>query len=346
MALLFIDSFDHYQAAEITKKYTSGGALITAGAGRCGTAALEFNGGGYVQRGMLFGSNTVICGFAWKQDSSLSLGGSSLIALMSNEGTHCAISKQADGSIRFTSPADPVPVSVSSAPGLLHMDTWYYIELKVLLHDSAGTAEVRINNVTVLTYSGQTNGEYPTGISYAPIPLPPEMFHANGESNNHTWIDDLYILDGSGPAPWNTFLGDCRVEYLKPRANGALQEWPTVVGAAHWFAVNDNATPDEDGSYVEANAANLTDTYRYDPTGLPTGQPVYGAQLSLYAEKTETGPRVIAPVMNTVVGPPNYGPSYLSYQYYTVPYATNPATGLAWTVATINAIDAGVKVIS
>jgi hypothetical protein len=347
MALLFLDSFDHYQTADFDKKWTSGAGIITAGEGRCGTAALDVDSARGLDRGMVFTGNTVVCGFAYRQSGAVSMGASGMVSFASFEGTYGSIGRAADGSIGWSRTIAGTTTTESSAPGVLHMDVWYYIEWKCVLDVTSGSSIVRVNNVEQINFTGRTISDWPTGPGYAPISLPPRVFHVQGNTNNRYFLDDLYVLDGSGPAPWNDFLGDCRVEYLKPRAAGAAQEWPTLAGASsHWLAVNDNAIPDEDGSYVEANAANLTDTYLYDLTGLPTGQPVFGAQLSLYAEKTEVGPRVIAPVMNSIVGPPTYGPSYQSYQYYTVPYATNPATGLAWTVATINAIDAGVKVIT
>ena len=43
-------------------------------------------------------------------------------------------------------------------------------------------------------------------------------------------IDDLYICDGTGSAPHNTFLGDCRVDTLLPTADGTAQQWTPSTG--------------------------------------------------------------------------------------------------------------------
>ena len=40
MALLWMDSFDHYASADVLEKYSSGTATIIAAAGRRSTAAL------------------------------------------------------------------------------------------------------------------------------------------------------------------------------------------------------------------------------------------------------------------------------------------------------------------
>jgi hypothetical protein len=350
MALLFLDSFDHYQTEELDKKWTgtNGDLGIEAGKGRCGTAALRMGTFADAIRGIAFGSNTPIVGFAFRINSEMTSPtlGVSLLYLRDGQGrNYLGIGTGSDGSVVVFAP-EGTSVSWQTAPNLIHHDTWYFVELKVLLHMSAGAITLRINNVEHLNVSGvQTMGEWGDGSAYNT--LPPRAIYLIGTSNQEHWVDDLYVSDDTGPAPQHDFLGDVRVEYLRPRAAGAHQAWPVVVGSSgsHWLAVRDDAIPDGDGSYVEANAPGLTDTNLYEPTGLPTGNPIFGAQLSLYARKTEIGPRTIAPMVNGVTGTP-HGPSFESYQYYSTSYGANPATGAAWTVASINAIDAGVTVVT
>jgi hypothetical protein len=166
-------------------------------------------------------------------------------------------------------------------------------------------------------------------------------FHCAAEEG---WrLDDLYVLDDTGEAPCNTFLGDVKIEYLRPRAAGASQAWTPVGVAEHWRAVDDNATPDGDGTYVESVTPGQTDTNLYQPTGLPAGS-IFGAQLSLLARKAAIGPRVIAPVVNAIVGPPHVHLSADSYVYHSTIYEKNPTTGAAWTIADVNAAQFGVTV--
>jgi hypothetical protein len=346
MALLFLDSFDHYTTDEIGAKYTVGSSTIDVGEGRCGSNAMHLWQNS-VSRGLPFGSAGGAAGFAFRIWSRYSAAFTiPTIRIANLQAEHLIVQWQPDGSIEVVQVGYPNHVLGASSPGLFNMDTWYYVELQWLIHLTAGAVTLRVNNVTYASVTGvRTVGDVLVG---TPAAATVTYFGFLCPANREYFIDDLYVLDDTGPAPLNGLLGDCRVEYLKPRAAGASQEWPVVVGSSghHWLAVNDNAIPDEDGSYVEANAPGLTDTNLYQPTGLPTGNPVFGAQLSLYAKKTEVGPRVIAPVVNAVAGTPIVGASYDSYQYHSTPYGTNPATGSAWTVATINAIDAGVTVVT
>jgi hypothetical protein len=344
MALLFIDSFDHYDGDHVHCKYTSGffyGGIVV-GKGRCGTNCMGLGLFTAMNKGLVFGSATGTIGFAFyivKDRTAFSI---SPVYLNGIGGTHCVVTYHfGDGSLEVYRETNNAWVSLGrTAPDLIRMDTWYYLELQYFVHASAGSMSLRINNVEHLTFTGKTVGSA-GGVDYG-ADLRSVTWRC--PSNCEWYMDDLYILDSTGPAPWNTFLGDVRVEYLRPRAAGTYQEWTPVGAASHWQAVDDLYTPDDDATYVSANAPDLRDTNLYRPTGLPSG-PVYGAQLSLLVRKTEAGPRILAPMMNGAVGP-SYAPSEVSYTYLHQPYGPNPATGTQWTIAEINAIDAGVKVVS
>jgi hypothetical protein len=341
MALLFLDSFDHYQAADITSKWTSSFTLaaIAAGQGRCGTNCARLGTFNDLVKGLPFGSARATLGFAFRIDGSQTLDGLTITFVRLGNATeyHGYVRWNPDGSLEVWRRAD-VEVSLArSAPGLVGFDHWYFVEWETLIHPTAGTSILRLNNVVIAAASGvNTVGER----SLAEL----RRLAFTCGSNQQFFLDDLYVLDDTGPAPLNTFLGDCRVEYLRPRAPGTFQQWTPVGTATHEGAVDDNATPDKDATYIESTTPGQLDTSRYTPTGLPSGS-VFGAQLSLYARKSDQGPRVIAPVANGSVGP-SLTPSADTYQYFTTPYGVNPATGLAWTIAQVNAAEFGVKVVS
>jgi hypothetical protein len=344
MALLFLDSFDHYQTADMTKKWTDswGSYAIVPSVGRCGTQALKIDSFANIDRGLLFSGATCIVGFAFNYQSQYSAGNGLNFCMFQNASgaTYATLGTSDDGSIFWVTDGNTTYGS-SSVPNLVHMDTWYFIEWKYTIGDAAtGRSVIRLNNVVVVDYSGNTL----PGAPYNPQ-APARILQMRGISNEVYLCDDLYCLDGSGAAPWNDFLGDLHVEYLRPRAAGSQQQWETLVGAStHWLAVDDNVTPDGDTSYIGSNTTGATDTQLYRPTGFTAG-PLYGAQLNLYAAKSDLGPKIIAPVANGVVGPAAVAPSFGAYQYFTFPYATNPATGLAWTVAEINSAEFGAKVV-
>jgi hypothetical protein len=348
MALLYIDSFDHYDTNHILSKWTSNftQSTIQLGTGRCGTNCMKLSTFEDLMKGLPFGSVIGTVGFAMNISAHYTLTNAA-IHVSSLWGSHTGAPHlrlwyyASDGSLAVVCENSPEVVLGRTAPDVIRQDNWYFVEWQATI-GATGAVTVRVNNVVVLAVTGVNTVGGATTSPY-PADLRAVGFHCG--SNEEWLMDDLYILDSTGAAPCNTFLGDCRVEYLKPRAAGTYQQWPTVVGAgSHWLAVNDNAIPDEDGTYVESITPGQRDTNLYQPTGLPSG-PIFGAQLSLHARKADIGPRSIAHVVNGNTGPVQF-PSAETYWYHHQMYMTNPATGNPWTIAEINAIDAGVTVVS
>jgi Domain of unknown function (DUF4082) len=85
----------------------------------------------------------------------------------------------------------------TSAAGLIVANTWYYLELQIKLHNTAGTVTVRSNGVNVITFTGNTS-QVADGIPYGGVRL------ANRVGSTTHQFDDLYLSTGPGCA----FKGD------------------------------------------------------------------------------------------------------------------------------------------
>ncbi len=138
------------------------------------------------------------------------------------------------------------------------------------------------------------------------------------------------------------------VETLRPNANGDLAQLYVYPGGAHWDKVSD-VVPDDDVTYVHRYGG--TTGTSYDSYHL--ADPVAGGVVI-------TNVRVVARVRRIAMNPSGthsttiglglrvnglnyYGNSSISSNSYVTiarSYATNPNTGLAWTVADINALQA------
>jgi hypothetical protein len=88
----------------------------------------------------------------------------------------------------------------SSATGLIAINTWYYIECQVTLHDTAGAVTVRRNGSNVLSLSGVDTKLAGTKTVFDTIGL-------RSSSSTTSLFDDLYITTGSG----GTFKGDITI---------------------------------------------------------------------------------------------------------------------------------------
>src|SRR4029450_12895211 len=243
MAFLFCDSFDHYVTADISEKWSAGSLVVGAGAGRRGSAAFraDFNQFNAVTRTLPVTNATAIIGVAYKPTTIISHGSGTFLQIRAGGTTMVGRKLSAAGFIEaWRGSAYTGTLLGTATTGALTTGAFAYVEVKALIHPSAGTITVRVDNAVVLTLSGQNTG----GSSWDNVQL------ANTDSGGfgaNWYYDDLYILDGAGAAPWNDFLGDCRVDARVPTGAGATTAWTPSTGA-NWQNVDD-ANPDDDSTY-------------------------------------------------------------------------------------------------
>lgn len=355
MALLFVDSFDHYDTANLLNKWTTSGLsgtaaalTITSGAGRRSTSGFRSAVGnfviatGFIQKVLAPADATCVIGVAVSMPTGLSGslgyqllsirdGSSPQITLRVNPTMQLAVVRGAsDGTVLGTTTA-------TLAAGVLT-----YVELKVTIHNSAGTVEVRIGGATALTLSG-VDTQNTGAAQWGSVSLGQQdgvLDSITGAAGKNVDFDDLYVCDGSGSAPWNTLLGDCRVDASLPTAAGASTGWTPSAGA-NWQCVDD-AAPNDDTDYNQSTAVGQIDSFVVPDA---PGGTIHGVQVVLTAKKLDAGGATIAPVVR--IGSTDYVGSDLTpgttYGFLRAVYPTSPATAAVWTTAEFNAAEFGYK---
>jgi len=92
--------------------------------------------------------------------------------------------------------------------GALTANTWYYYEFAVTINASTGSVVVRRDEVQIASFTGiNTNGGTGT-----------DVYRLGFQGNNRLNVTHIYFLDTTGPAPWNTYLGNVRVWGVFPAA--------------------------------------------------------------------------------------------------------------------------------
>ena len=203
MALLFIEGFEQYNdELELGRGGWSGafssaiGNIVT---GRNGGKAMENRGTLANVRHGFTATDFFVFGHAFRiQDQLATLnyltfyspGNTSMIVLRITTSGELAI-------LRGTT-------VLEETVGLnLGADIWYYIELKILIHDSTGTYDLVVDGISVLSDVNQdTRNGTPTEVN---------RFDFLGSGTIDPAIDDIYILDDAGSDNVD-FLGDVRVE--------------------------------------------------------------------------------------------------------------------------------------
>lgn len=219
----------------------------------------------------------------------------------------------------------------------LPLATYMYIEMKITVHNSTGTYEVRKDGVAIIGPATGQNTRNLTNNSANAI----RIGWAAAVGAGSIRVGDVYINDGTGGAH-DSFEGDCRVFCSYPTGAGATTAMTPSAGSN--FQCVDEATMNSDTDYVSSNTVGNVDTYAV--TDLPSNSgPPKVVQIGVFARKDDAGARSVAlvtrPVATDRVGSDQ--PLSTSYSYLYQTRETNPDTAAAWTRAEYNATEFGQK---
>lgn len=227
-------------------------------------------------------------------------------------------------------------IVATSANNIIASNTWFYIEVRVVVSDTVGVVEVRLNGVTtpVLTFSGDTKN---AGTN-STIDTIRWQLAANGIS----YMDDIYINDGTGTEN-NSFEGDCEVQTLVPTGAGASTGLTPSTGS-NWQTVDE--APPVQTDYSGSSVSGTRDSYAI--TDLRAGTGVVKAVRQTTAwHKSDAGAASMKRVLR--VGSTNYYgsnvalPSSMALSVDYIP--KSPATSSAWTISEINGAEIGAEVV-
>jgi hypothetical protein len=225
----------------------------------------------------------------------------------------------------------------SSSAGLILANAWNYVEMRATIADSGGVFEVLLNGTQVINFTGDTKNAG-TATNF-------DMIALGGSSDMDLAVtyDDVYVLNTSGSAPWNTFLGEVVATYLKPNGAGATTGLTPTGSATNWQNVDE--TPATTADYNASDVVGTKDTYALENLPASAGT-VFAVQEVMVAAKTGVGAASIKSVVRS--GGTDYAQSPVALGAtpltYTAIRETDPATGVAWTNAAVDALEHGAEV--
>jgi hypothetical protein len=179
--------------------------------------------------------------------------------------------------------------------------------------------ELRLDSVSAAMFSGDTRNAGSPDIGKV-------QFRAQGSGNHDLYVDDVYVCDTSG-AQNNDFLGDVRVETLRPDADTAQADWTPSTGTDHYAVVDD--APGYDGAdYVESDTAGHVDLWEYGDLG-STPQSIHAVQLVTAMQKTDAGTREARALLKSGTTTANGATRQLSttWEQFEDLHETDPDTG-------------------
>lgn len=232
-----------------------------------------------------------------------------------------------------------------SAINLWKKFTWHYVELKFTMPaagSATGSVEMKVDGeiIIAVTNVNITAGAVPApntvgfdGIVYG---VTRDQFPVEFK------VDDMYLLDTSGPAPHNNYLGNIRVGSMIPDSIGDRSEMDPVGAATNWGAiVADKNMTLADPTYVTTTTVGDTDLYNLQ-ANIPA-RAVFGLQLAIFYRQTDAVQLYssnILKVNGVEYSAPERGVSQTYSSRHNL-WDVNPNTGLLWTNTELAALQAG-----
>lgn len=244
-----------------------------------------------------------------------------------------------------------------SATGTLIADTgivptpgaWYYVEMQATIDDTVGICKVKIDNVLVIDYVGDTRNAGTANIK--------SILGMQSVSGGSWKQDDFYVLNGTDDTtvtgrPDNDFLGPVRVQVLYPNGNGTVNQWVGTDGNSvdNYLLVDEPNAPNTT-DYVSAPAASPGTRDMYALTDPMAGVAVpLALRSSMYHSKSDTGPAFMRAVLRDPSGAESLeasvAPAAAAWTAWVGPIRKTKPSGGAWTLADITGLQAGVEVTS
>jgi hypothetical protein len=212
--------------------------------------------------------------------------------------------------------------------------TWYRIEVEANV-GAAAAYELRIDGITILSGTANQGGSNFFFNSFG------KFANRNGQTID-VYYDDMLVDDAVFPGPG-------RIINLRPDANGTFSAWTAGTGASDFNEI-DEIPPDDDTSYIANTAvASTISTFNFQSaaTGGITGAIQAVCPWLTLRDIVAGGPRTRFKVISGATTDDAFAMTtsgvttgYLSFFNIML---LDPDTGLPWTIAALNAIQAGVE---
>lgn len=220
--------------------------------------------------------------------------------------------------------------TIATGTKLLSLNTTYLIEAHFKIADSGGRAEIKVDGIQDIDFTGDTKVDANTQFNRVRLGYGP---YAN--YTTYAYFDN-FIMDD---AAW---IGDTKIQAILPTGAGNTTGWTPSAGN-NWACVDERPASDVD--YVSINAVDIIDTY---VAGNMVGSidSVKCVQIQSRTESdgapTPTNLKLVARSGAT---------DYLSGDKAVLAapkglwnlWETNPADSLAWEEADVNAMEIGIK---
>lgn len=340
MSLVYMDSCgDVYTTAQLSKRWdvVTGSPTVSTTIGRRDSGGINLPTTGDRLQKNVPGLAEYGVGIAAKLDTLVA---TDLLTLREGTTDHIIVRLTALGAVEvLRAPSTQLGIT---ANGLIFAGFYNYIEIRALISDAAGTIELDLNGVNLISLTSQDTNN---------AGAVPEIDNVEIEgSTGSLTIDDFYIIDTVGTAPQNDLLGDTGVWTILPIGDGTTNDWAVLEPSTPTTSFDkvDDPTPDDDVTYVASDISAALELFDMATVPDPGGtSAIFSVQLNMYARKDATTTRLIkgkARVNSTNFDGANQ-PIVSAYDYYHELWDDDPDTAVQWIESGINAAEFGVEIV-
>ena len=217
---------------------------------------------------------------------------------------------------------------------LIQTVTWYYVELRFFIDSTAGSYELKINESTEFSATSVNTQASTVEGKWSQFGFTPHY------SSGQYWLDDVYAL-GDDTDTAGGFLGDVKVDYYLPNADGTYTDFTRSAGTTDYELVDEAVPSATDYLYSSTTGHQVTVNFADAPSGadivgvgawahcsLGTGG---GRDVKVLCKSGATLDQGAAQRVSTNQG--RFGG-----------YLNDPNTASSWTLTNLNAAEFGLEI--
>lgn len=304
-------------------------------------AITQRSGGAYVQAPIVMSGAELALHVKWKPD--VAVAADVVLELFGNSGADRVCSLRCTSARALALYNSANTLVATSAAGVFSTSLLHRVVVHISAIGNTSTVTVYVNGVAVITQGSVDTSITATTCDLIRLRGPDATVHSGAWS----WTE-LFVCDGSGSVN-NDPVMDWKMVVLDPTADTATEDFTRSAGTDSYALLDDPTTGDDDAdtTYIESGTAAHKTRLAYEDLAGSVSS-VLAVALVTSVRKTDAGVRTMRGHVfsNATQGNGATIDPGQAYQTQVDIFNLDPDGAIAWTPGKVNALQAGVEIVS